>query len=142
MKSSLATLLLASFAAGFDVHQYPSKRCTGLLVSEHGVNANKGCVTARADGYMASLVNDWAEDADNNLVLALYSDENCCHANLVMTVDWEESCIEIETGKTVGSFRAVDPNNPDGDGGYDTCETQMDDDSVREVEGVPPTINW
>lgn len=142
MKTILATVLFASLASAFDIHQYSSKQCTGSRVSETGVNADKGCVVAREDGYTAGLINEWAEDADNNLVLALYSDTNCCHANLIQTVDWEESCIEIDSDVAVKSYRAVDPENPEGDGGYDTCETEAEDDEVRRVEGVPPTWDY
>ncbi|KFH46511.1 hypothetical protein ACRE_025920 [Hapsidospora chrysogenum ATCC 11550] len=138
MKTSLAALVLASLAASFNVAQYLSKRCTGLLVPEHNVTADRGCVVAREDGYLAGLVNDWTGDEDNNLVLALYRGKTCCHADLIKTVDWEDSCIEIESGETVGSFRAVDPNVPDDPaGGYDSCEA--DDDSEQPVEGVPPS---
>lgn len=142
MKTSLAGLLFAAMAAtAFDIHQYSSTRCTGSRISQLGVNADKGCVTAREDGYTSGLINEWTEDADNNLVLALYSDKNCCHANLIKTVDWEESCIEIESDETVWSFRAVDPEDPEGDGGYDSCETEFEDDEVKSVEGVPPVWN-
>ncbi|KAL6869956.1 hypothetical protein ACO1O0_001291 [Amphichorda felina] len=139
MKTSFAALLLVSLASGFNVHQYPSKQCTGSQVSEPGVNADKGCVVAREDSYTSGLINEWAEDADSSLVLALYSDTSCCHANLIKTVDWEDSCIEIESGVTVGSFRAVDPANPDGGGSYSSCEAASDDDEERPVAGVPPT---
>jgi hypothetical protein len=148
MKTSLATLLLASLAAGFDVVQYPNKRCTGMSVAARGVNAEKGCVVAREDGYTAGMINDWTGDGDNNIILALYTGTKCCHANLIKTVDWEDSCIEIESGARVGSFQAVDPNDPDGaGGGYDTCEDEYEDNEVKKVEssrgryhGSPPSL--
>ena len=139
MKTSLTTLLFASLAAGFDVSQYPNKRCTGMSVTARGINADKGCVVAREDGYTAGILNGWTGDGDNNVVLALYTGTKCCHANLIKAVNWEDSCIEIESGATVGSFRAVDPNDPDGaGGGYDTCEDEYEDNEVQKVEGVPP----
>ena len=141
--STLAAFLFASLATAFDVYQYPNRKCTGMQVSALDVNAEKGCVVAREDGYLSSLMVPWTSDGDNNLVLALYSDTKCCHAKFVRTVDWEESCIALEQSESVGSFRAVDPQNPDGEGtDYSSCESEVefDDQEVQKVEGIPPTF--
>lgn len=140
MKNSFSTYaVLASMttlAMGFDLLQYSSSKCTGSSQSEKGVKPDRGCVQARPDAF-DGLINTWTDEEDNDLVLALYSDESCCHANVVQIANWDESCIEIK--ESVRSFRAVDPKNPEGNGGYDECEKSLVDEEPLLTEGTPVT---
>lgn len=98
-------------AEAFETRLYNTKHCTGLsAVKKKKVSVTEGCVTDRV-GEMAGVINEWSSEADNGLVLAMFSGSECCHANLVATYDWEVRCLEVPA--EVGSWRVLDPNKSD-----------------------------
>ena len=54
----------------------------------------------------------WINDVDNNLLLVTYSDNNCCHADMVEAYGLEDQCTPFG-GQGVVSWRVIDPNDPD-----------------------------
>jgi hypothetical protein len=105
---SVSILILRSTA--FDIMTYTSKRCTGLQAPVT-LNVEDGCNTFRA-GEAQAFIMKWQSEADNDRLLVTYSDNNCCHADMIEAYGWEDECTAFG-GLGVGSWRVIDPNDPD-----------------------------
>lgn len=101
--------ILDSVATAFNFTTYGTPQCTGLSVIEV-TDIAKGCMETKGSGVSA-IISRWTSEADNNLLIALYSDNTCCHANVLDTVVWTAGCSEVPAG--VHSWRVLDPNDPD-----------------------------
>ncbi|CAI6331771.1 unnamed protein product [Periconia digitata] len=101
--------LLGTQASAFTLMTYTSTSCTGLSPEEE-TSVDKGCTTY-TNGKFRSIINNWSSNDDNKLLLAFYSDEKCCHANMVETFSWTDGCQEVKDG--IKSWRVVDPDEPE-----------------------------
>lgn len=109
--SGLLPLAMLCFKAiAFDITSYDTEECTGLG-SNTKLEINDGCQTPPGSGARAVII-PWKAIADNNLLLATYSTERCCHADLIDTFTWTEECTPF-TGEGVRSWRVIDPEDPD-----------------------------
>ncbi|PGH20076.1 hypothetical protein AJ80_03726 [Polytolypa hystricis UAMH7299] len=93
----------------FRIGLYTNGRCTGQR-SQFTANLASGCSNERA-GTFGGIINEWESEKDNKVLLATYSDRNCCHANLIQMVDWTDGCVALEG--TANSWRVVNPDDPD-----------------------------
>jgi hypothetical protein len=108
--SAFAAASIFSFqASAFELHMYTTKQCTGTATTEV-TQVENGCSNFRG-GSSSGIINRWSNETDNALLLATYSDETCCHANLIETFTWTAGCSELKDG--VQGWRVLDPNEPD-----------------------------
>jgi hypothetical protein len=103
-----ALLTLKIFA--FDIKSYNTKECTGQSDFLR-LNLINGCNKAPAFGVQA-IIMPWGGEPDNNRLLATYSTESCCHADLIDTYGWEDKCTPFNN-QGVKSWRVIDPEDPD-----------------------------
>lgn len=117
--TTILALSLPIATEAFEIRLYNTEHCTGLSTVKN-VSVTDGCVTDRV-GEMAGVINEWSSEADNGLVLAMFSGSECCHANLIATYDWEVRRLEVPA--EVGSWRMLDPNKSDEgkSGDYYSC---------------------
>lgn len=110
---SRISLIIALFTlnvSAFNISTYTSKQCSGLAASIQ-LNVADGCNRFRA-GESQAIIMPWLSDLDNEVMLATYSTEYCCHADLIETYGWADECTPF-TQQGVQSWRVIDPNDPD-----------------------------
>ena len=73
-------VFLSLQASAFNLRMYGGERCNALPVSQP-IGVVDGCRKTPGSG-LVSIILKWANEDDNKLVLATYSDGNCCHARL------------------------------------------------------------
>jgi hypothetical protein len=110
----LSTVFLgyASFfslgTTAFMVSTYETLSCTAAGATQN-LTTDSGCQNKLEN--LASIRSDWDNEMDNKVIIALYDDDNCCHASKLQTVTWTDGCFKVMTGAK--SLRVVDPRDPE-----------------------------
>ena len=107
----LLSMLVPSLQVlAFNITTYTSQICTGLGASIQ-LNVADGCNEFRV-GETEAIIMPWLSDLDNDQMLATYSTDTCCHADLIDTYGWADDCTPFSF-EFVRSWRVFDPDDPD-----------------------------
>lgn len=106
----LSVSLLFATASALEINLYGNGQCTGRVAVTSEAKPADGCQTALLSNY-GGIINNWSGDDDNNYMFVSYSDDNCCHNNMVEQISWDDGvCQKVQQAR---SYRIVNVDEPD-----------------------------
>ncbi|KAF2736967.1 hypothetical protein EJ04DRAFT_521595 [Polyplosphaeria fusca] len=117
MRTTIIFSLLSASALAFDLKFYSSSQCDGELPPFGNGSATlrleDGCRKFDRGNVAAqqSLMINWNADSDNEQVIAVFDNENCCNggASEFGSQGWSTDCLDLLV--TWKSYRVMDPND-------------------------------
>ncbi|KAF1996582.1 hypothetical protein P154DRAFT_579684 [Amniculicola lignicola CBS 123094] len=106
----ITPLLVGVFVDAFEIRLSKAKGCRNPD-SHIQLNVAQGCNQYWAVDAQA-IILPWLSSLDNDVLLATYSDTDCCHATLIESYGWNDTCNDFKS-QGVGSWRVLDPENLD-----------------------------
>lgn len=101
--------MLLSRTMAYDLVFSSSNKCTGLH-ERAKTNVIDGCIKIPG-GAFTSAMSTWESETDNDLLIAFYSHQDCCHQTMLDTVTWTDGCYKLPDGAT--AWRVVNPEKPE-----------------------------
>ncbi|PGH08068.1 hypothetical protein AJ79_06067 [Helicocarpus griseus UAMH5409] len=106
---SALLLTLACSTEAFKTSFYTTQKCKNKAVSASD-KVTDGC-QRRGLVNINGVINEWENEGDNKVIIATYSDENCCYSKMLQMIDWTDGCTEIKG--TIKSWRVLNPDKPE-----------------------------